>query len=793
MAARDAAVRIKLLGPVRAERDGVELALGPAHRQAVLAALALRAGWTVSREELVTAVWDDAPPPSAAGSVYTYVSALRHTLEPGHPPRAAGGLLVSGGGGYRLLLRPDDVDALRFEGLRDTARGHRAAGEPAAERAALAEALGLWRGAEALAGVPGPHAATQRLRLAELRLATVERHAALALDAGDADAVVDDLQPLAAEHPLREGLHALLMTALERTGRRAEAVEVYHRAHDALVEQSGTEPSAALRQVYERVRTGSRRAVAVPGRSSALIGRGAELAVLHRAVTDVAAGRGGLLWLEGEPGIGKSALLEHALREATQLGCRVGRGLGDELAQRVPLSVLAECLPPDLPEQAELGAAAALSAWLGAEDVLDRVRALVRRLCADGPLVLAVDDLQWADDASVLAWEHLFPLTAGLPLLLVGATRPAPAREPVGRVRAALLAAGGEVRTIEPLDAGRSAELARALGGPRSGPALPQLAAELGAGNPRHLRAVVTAAARGEPLPIGDHPAGAVPAELTAAVAAHLEPLTGATRDVLRAAAFLGGDPTPAELAAVTGAPVAAAVEEALGAGLLSPAGPGLAFRHPLVRRVLHDGTPTAIRLLLHREYAEKLAVGGHPPERVAGQLLAGPVPVDDWSCRWLADTLDHLHGRAPDLAVALLRHATRDEAVTDELQIDLAARLARLVLRDGGAPQTEAGWVAGHASTPALRAEMRWILALAQHRRGADGAAAEVLLRALHDPQTPARWLARYVHLLGRLAAPAPRARAARRPGRRRTRRPADPPRPAVSVIQAALVASPG
>src|SRR4051794_36491776 len=104
MAAQDAAVRIRLLGPVRAERDGTEVAVGSAHRRAVLAALALRTGWTVPRAELVNAVWGETPPASAAGSLYTYVSALRQVLEPGHRPRAAGRVLASGGGGYRLLL-----------------------------------------------------------------------------------------------------------------------------------------------------------------------------------------------------------------------------------------------------------------------------------------------------------------------------------------------------------------------------------------------------------------------------------------------------------------------------------------------------------------------------------------------------------------------------------------------------------------------------------------------------------------------------------------------------------------
>ncbi len=159
--AHEEPVRIRLLGPVQAWRDGDELHLGTAHRRAVLAALAMRAGHAVAREELIAAVWGDTAPPSAAGSVYTYVSALRQVLEPGRDRWSSGRVLTSAGGGYCLRLPHEQVDALHFTALRERTRVHRANGDHRAELDTLAAALAQWQG-EAFAGIPGPYAQTQR-------------------------------------------------------------------------------------------------------------------------------------------------------------------------------------------------------------------------------------------------------------------------------------------------------------------------------------------------------------------------------------------------------------------------------------------------------------------------------------------------------------------------------------------------------------------------------------------------------------------------------------------------------
>jgi DNA-binding SARP family transcriptional activator len=715
-------VGVRLLGPVQAWRDDDELDLGTAHRRAILAVLAMRANHAVPREELIAAVWGETAPATAAGSVYTYVSALRGALEPSRDRWSAATVLTSAGGGYCLRVTADSVDALRFATLREQTRAFRAGGDSHAELGALRAALDLWHG-EAFDGLPGPYAETQRRRLAELRLATIERQATLLLGSAGYDEVIAAIEPLVADHPLRESLHGLLMTALVRRGRIPEALAVYRHAHRTLVEQTGTEPSTALRRLHAQILAGdlgpdtgnttgqppyparsgcapAARAAApateagigphfegdtaapqgrgsAPARRTPFVGRVLEMARLRAAVAAVSAGRGGCVWIEGEPGIGKSALLAEGLRDAERRGCRVGRGVGDELAQSVPLAVLMECL--DLDFGRGLAGTGALTPAMtgpgpdpaGADPtgaVLDRVQTLVREACADTPLVLVIDDVQWADDASLLAWHSLYRLTARVPLLLVTAGRTVPRGRRLGLLRGVLASGGAELLSVPPLTADETAELVRRTHpDPTLAETLAGPAGRLAAGNPRYLTGILAAAARGParwldaPPPAEaarPDPAGALPAALIATVAAHLDLLTEGTRDVVRAAAFLGESATVGELCAVTGRPVPAligAVQEALSARVLAEiGGEELAFRHPLVRRVLHESTPTALRLMLHREFAEKLATTGSVT-RIAEQLLAAGPPADGWAHRWLADHLDVLTERAPRLAADLV------------------------------------------------------------------------------------------------------------------------------------------
>ncbi|MFI7539833.1 BTAD domain-containing putative transcriptional regulator [Actinoplanes sp. NPDC049599] len=755
MTAAHEGMDLRLLGPVRAWRGEAELPLGSARRAAVLAVLALHAGHAVSRQQLVTALWGDEPPASATGNVYTYVSTLRQVLEPGRDRWAAGQLLTSGGGTYCLHVREQDVDVFRFEALREESRRHRSAGDRRAELAALEAALHLWQG-EALFGVPGPYAAAQRLRLTELRLASAERQAALLLELGRNDEAIAALRLLVQAYPLQETLHGMLMTALHASGRRAEALRVHDHLSEVLLEETGTEPSAALRAMRLRILTGAgEQAVpvrgpatpAAPAEPAPLIGRDAEAGLLRRAQLDVAAGRGRSIRIEGTPGMGKSTLLAAALRATAPPGCRTGWGVGDELAQRMPLGVLLECVESamsgdatrDLVRQLFTVAADALDG--PGPQTVERAVALVRQAASEAPLILVADDLQRADTTTLRVWATLYELTRELPLLLVASARPGnPGLYGVP---------ADEIVTLAPLTPQEATALVRAVTPEPFDPrVLHRLLADAG-GNPYYLRHLAAAPREG-----GGY-RGAPPAELVAAVDAHLATFGEDTRHVLRAAAFLGDHCTVAEVAAVTDqepAELHRIIEPARAAGVLTGERETLVFRHRIVARVLHESTPAALRIMLHRSFAGKIAEVGGAPERVVGQLLAGPVPLDSGASRWLAQHIEQLSARAPQVAVSMLKRVRTEYALDEETRLGLTAWLARLLDQQRANAVAEAGWVAARTTDVELEAEMQWIMANSHDRLGEHVAAADVARSALSARRLPEPWLNRFRTLITRL-----------------------------------------
>jgi DNA-binding SARP family transcriptional activator len=245
-----AGVTVGVLGPVRAWRDGRPLPAGPAQRQLVLAVLALRAGTTVPREELVDALWEQAPA-SAVNTLHKHICALRAMLEPVRLPRR-GELLATVAGGYELRLAAGAVDALAF--ARDTARGRRAAaaGDLAAAAAALSAGLRRWRGS-ALAGLDGPRVAAVTQALDEARLVAAEDHARVLLALGRPGQAAAALAGPAAGHRLREGLCQLLMLARYQAGDLPGALAAYHGTREALAAELGTDPGTAISSLLQQI------------------------------------------------------------------------------------------------------------------------------------------------------------------------------------------------------------------------------------------------------------------------------------------------------------------------------------------------------------------------------------------------------------------------------------------------------------------------------------------------------------------------------------------------------------
>ncbi|GAA2251551.1 hypothetical protein GCM10010232_44520 [Streptomyces amakusaensis] len=233
-----------LLGPVRVSFDGHPLPSGSPQQRALLAALLMRGGRTATASELIDGIWGEDPPSQALAALRTYASRLRKIFGPG--------VLVSESGGYAIRVDAGTLDLNAAEELAMAAEKARAGGDRHRARTLLNESLTLWEG-EPLANVPGPYAETQRTRLEEWRLQLTEVRLDLDLEAGCHAEAVSELTALTAAHPLRERLRELLMLALYRSGRQAEALAVYADTRRLLADELGVDPRPELSRLQQRI------------------------------------------------------------------------------------------------------------------------------------------------------------------------------------------------------------------------------------------------------------------------------------------------------------------------------------------------------------------------------------------------------------------------------------------------------------------------------------------------------------------------------------------------------------
>ena len=235
----------RILGPLALVEDERDLAPAGAKQQALLGIFLLHPGETLSRDRLIDELWGSRPPETAGNTLQVYVSQLRKLLPPG--------ALVTRLPGYALEVDPEALDASRFERLARGGRDALARGDSAGASTALERALALWRG-PVLAGVAFEGtAAGEAARLEELRVAAAEDRIDAGLALGRHAELVGELEAMVAEHPLRERLRGQLMVALYRSGRQADALEVYQRTRAELVEQLGIEPGPQLHELQRAV------------------------------------------------------------------------------------------------------------------------------------------------------------------------------------------------------------------------------------------------------------------------------------------------------------------------------------------------------------------------------------------------------------------------------------------------------------------------------------------------------------------------------------------------------------
>ena len=484
--------------------------------------------------------------------------------------------------------------------------------------------------------------------------------------------------------------------------------------------------------------------------------RSQELAALRAGVEALRHGGGAAVWVEGEPGIGKSSLVVEALAGASELGWDVGWGMADQLAERLPLSVIQDCLQVRLgsPDPRRAHAASLLrSQRLGlfadgdaSVSGVEVLMALADELCAATPTVMVIDDLQWADDASLLVWHQLAASIDQLRLLLIATCRSDPRRPEVQQVRASLARRGGAMVTLGPLPEADVASLVTAMLGTPPEDTLRQLTAQA-AGNPLYLRELVDALARerAQASPGGVSTAQEqLPASLAAVLNDRLSSVSAQTAQILRTAALLGAKFTVTDLAVLLRRPVselAAGLQEAVAARILVGSGAELAFRHQLIRQALYESMPAALRTALHAEAARELAATDADALSVAQQLFAAGQPGEGWSRAWLSQTAPTLTTRAPQLAADLLRRELDETPSGDVAWDGLAASLARALLAVGS--YDEAAQQARAAlplmTDPLRRAETYSVLARAQVSAGRSDEAIITMQQALASPGLPA------------------------------------------------------
>lgn len=238
-----------LLGPVRAWRGPDEVALGSPQQRAALAALLLREGAQASIDELIDAVWGAEAPRSAEKTIRTYVYRLRRILDPGDTGQS---IIATVGNGYVLRASAEECDLLAFRHELGEADRARRTGDLVAAAGHLRAALALWQGTP-LAGMTGPYAETHRATLARLRRSAIESRLTLDFQLGESGQAVVELTTLVSDSPLDERLRELLMLALYRSGRQADALAAYREGQALLAEELGIDPGPDLRSTYERI------------------------------------------------------------------------------------------------------------------------------------------------------------------------------------------------------------------------------------------------------------------------------------------------------------------------------------------------------------------------------------------------------------------------------------------------------------------------------------------------------------------------------------------------------------
>ncbi len=735
-------LHVTLIGDVTlrgspASGDRAAALAGP--ERVVLAALVLERAGGLDRDSLADLIWPDELPKSWASALRTYVSRCRAALVAALGPEAGEGFdpLVRTAGGYAVTMPPGvelAVDLEEAEAGLAEARRRLAVGQPREARdlaAAAAEAMA----GPFLAGWSGPWVDDVRARLDEVALGALELASQAALSGGDPSAALAAAEEAVARAPLRESAQRARLAALGATGNRAEALRAYQRLRRALADEMGVDPAPETEAVYLDLLGPAPRVLAAhrgglepagtvtgPSAQTPFVGRAVELAALADAWAQAASGGRHVVMVTGDAGIGKSRLTAEAARRVSRDGGLVLFGRCDQEAI-VPYQPVVEALDalvaatpadelPAIGDEAMSELAAVLpsldarrrpgGSWPGGRGRLfGAVTDLVAAAAKERPLLLVLDDLQWADDDTLLLVRHLLRRAGDAAVLVVAISRDHDI-EPGNRLGDVVhaLDRDGWVRRLPlgGLDEDEVRELVARLrgtgpgGGDGAGGAeVARLLAET-AGNPFLLTELLRAGA----------PAG-IPAGVVDLVGTRLASLDPGAVDLLRAGAVAGARFDLDLVAAAAGLDdedaVLDAVDAALASGLVvEESAERYRFPHDILRRTLvaqlsavrrralHDRLAGAIERLRPEALDDYAAALAHHSSAGAVPGPAGDLRAVRWARRAAAGATAR---NAPAEAVRLWRQALAhlpagDAGLAAEVTTDLGVALVAAHADDG-------------------------------------------------------------------------------------------------------------
>ncbi|MFB9184201.1 AAA family ATPase [Dactylosporangium sucinum] len=476
----------------------------------------------------------------------------------------------------------------------------------------------------------------------------------------------------------------------------------------------------------------------------ALIGRDLEVELLRKAAVDAASGKGQMILLDGEPGAGKTSLLDGLAVECADGQHRILRAAAERLEQRLPFGVASACLgvrdlapAPAAGRISELlrrdgalrgAVASAMSHWEFL--VVEEMLSVLEEWCAEGPVAVFLDDLHWADPSSLLMVHRLGRVAAQLPLLLVLAYRGGAGLADLTSLADSLSVGGARVLRLGPLSEAAVARLAGDVLAARPGPALLKLLAAAG-GNPLYV-GELTEALRGAGrvryaagvAEATKEARATMPSSLRDTVLRRLDFLNPAARDLLAVAAVFDAGFTTRELSLVVEQPVVEllpVLRQAVGTGVLTDSAGVLTFRHDVIRQAFVGDLPATVPEALHLRAAQALADVGAPAERVAQHLLAGG-DLDGSMIDWIRGAAPTLVSRAPHEAEVLLDRALRVPDLDGRLATAFRVERVRALLLTGRAAEAQAAVRAAVAVTAPdspEQVELRWLAIHAQFNQG--------------------------------------------------------------------------